>query len=425
MNTTESYQAKLPLRNADDAELISSGLMPNKHLTRELVQRSAAERIGDLRAIASVVAVSTGLASGIRDQWQVAMAEFEHFPWHLQLQVASSPIMRRWLHAAGRVFLEQVSPQERSKVLARVGNYCVGLLQGKPTHVTLRSHDGIIETWDCKVYLSLPSNLSSNDWQVECKDNDAILHFVKESCQPLSLRLPRCVATLPDSDVVVCNSLPSLQVQLDETKVPERETAVLSGIDKRTAAYPSGSFPPITDAAILLSQCWADEYEDLKMTLRVVVPRIAPAGWKMDGFTLSTAQGAVWINPNDMLTAFESLVHEQSHVKLRYLEEAVPILEAEQPEARFLVGWRTDSRPIVGLYEGVYVHIHCALAFQRALHTNMIPTSLRNMTGQRLHALVSNASEALYVLQHNARFTDPGVEYVRWAQAQLMALREG
>ena len=133
-------------------------------------------------------------------------------------------------------------------------------------------------------------------------------------------------------------------------------------------------------------------------------------------------QGAVWINPCDMLTVVESMVHEQSHLKLRYLEDAVPLLEPGQTGQRFAVSWRTDTRPVVGIYEGVYVHIHCAIALARCVEHGVFGVGLRHAATARMRALAAQASDGLAILRANARFTKAGAGYLNWAAAQLRML---
>jgi HEXXH motif-containing protein len=103
-----------------------------------------------------------------------------------------------------------------------------------------------------------------------------------------------------------------------------------SETDARERSYPRDRHRPIVEAAQALLSAWPEEYEDWRCMMRVVVPRLPPRGWQMEGFTISSMQGAAWINPSDTLRALESLVHEHSHVKLRYVEEAVPLLQPEQ-----------------------------------------------------------------------------------------------
>ncbi len=139
----------------------------------------------------------------------------------------------------------------------------------------------------------------------------------------------------------------------------------------------------------------------------------------MEGFTISSMQGAVWINPCNYLVAMESLVHEQSHVKLRYIEDTVPILHPHQTSSRFGVGWRTDARPIVGIFEGVYVHIHCAIAFNRCLEAQLIAPALRDEAYARKVALVDQARDGLELLVKHSRFTEMGQSFPHWAKQAL------
>jgi HEXXH motif-containing protein len=150
-----------------------------------------------------------------------------------------------------------------------------------------------------------------------------------------------------------------------------------------------------------------------------VVPRLPPPGWQMEGFTISSMQGAAWVHPSNALRTLESLVHEHSHVKLRYVEEAVPLLLPVQTGARFAVGWRTDPRPVVGIFEGVYVHLHCVIALARYLQDPHLETAARREAAARLDELRAQAREGLDLLRQHARFTAAGQGFLRWAGLTL------
>jgi HEXXH motif-containing protein len=119
------------------------------------------------------------------------------------------------------------------------------------------------------------------------------------------------------------------------------------------------------------------------------------------------------------LQTLESLVHEHSHVKLRYVEEAVPLLQPEQTTARFPVGWRTDPRPVVGIFEGVYVHLHCVMALTRLLEGSSLAPDMRQGAAGRLNELRTQAREGLALLQAHAQFTAPGKGFLHWAASVL------
>lgn len=389
MSQTQSIP--LPRPETDLAGFVRRALMPDASITAGLVARSALDRIEDLRLLARVVQENDGLAAH-RPAWNEALACIDRSAVTRQLAIGSSPLFRRWLHACGRALIEGAEPALLQALLSFVANYVIGLGGDDLPPARLALRDGMLETWDC-VGSGAPGD-----------GNDA------RAVPPF----------LPQSRIVVRNDLPGLRVSLDETRVPERESAVRhQDVDTRQDSYPQGPFPVLIDAAAALMQAWPQEYEDWQQTLRVVVPRLPPSGWRMEGFTISSMQGAVWINPSEFLMALESLVHEQSHVKLRYLEEMVPLLEPAQTQARFPVGWRTDSRPLVGIYEGVYVHIHCAIALARCLDAAVLDEGYRASASARLAELLQQAREGLEILCAHARFTDAGQGFAVWARESL------
>jgi hypothetical protein len=381
-----------PCMQPDDtaADFVEAALMPGQAITAALVEGSAHARIDDLFALADAVTVIDDLAPH-REAWNDATAHLRSLRDHELVAIGSSPLFRRWLHACGRALLQQDAHAELHELLPFVRNYTVGFAQ-EPARLLPRG--GIIETWDCTRAAHAGAN-----------EAVAATQF------------------LPASRIVVRNDLPGLRIELDETRVPERETSVRqNGVDARADAYPGGCFSVLADASGMLLNAWPEEYDDWRETMRVVVPRLAPPGWQMGGFTVSAMQGAVWINPCDLLTVLESMVHEQSHLKLRYLEDAIALLEPAQTGQRFAVSWRTDTRPVVGIYEGVYVHIHCAIAFARCLDCGVFAEGLRQAAADRMLELAAQASGGLAILRANARFTKAGEGYLNWAGVQLRNL---
>jgi len=218
---------------------------------------------------------------------------------------------------------------------------------------------------------------------------------------------------LPDTGVVVRSDIPALRLRLSGTC--ERESEIMVGELGQRELYANTSPTLCMEAADLLRLAWVDEYRDFHETLQVVVP-CAVAGV---GMTVSSHQGAVWIMATNLLGVYESLVHEQSHVKLRYIEECYPILEPKQNEERFRVAWRPDPRPLIGIYEGIYVSIHSAWAISRALGAGLVPVRERGSWRFRLEQLIKNVGEALPVLEHNATFTAAGRVFIPWVAQSL------
>ncbi|MFS2034411.1 aKG-HExxH-type peptide beta-hydroxylase [Polaromonas sp. CT11-55] len=401
------------------ADFVELALMPDAVITAELVSASASDRLDDFRVLADIVRASPSMAA-YRERWQQAALDLEALLPHERIAIGSSPLCRRWLHATGRALIAGAPLEVFEPLLASVANYIPGFLEVAPRGRVLMSRGGHIETWDCASGIKLPAGYGDGAWQ--CRRKGAWIHLspLPASGQTLSSCLVAPDAVLPRSHIVVRNDLPGLRVSLDETRTPERGSAVREKeTDARQCSYPQGRHRPIVEAAQALLSAWPEEYKDWRRTMRVVVPRLPPAGWQMEGFTISSMQGAAWIHPSNTLRTLESLVHEHSHVKLRYVEEAVPLLQSVQTDARFPVGWRTDLRPIVGIFEGVYVHLHCVMALVRYLQDTGLDAATRHDAAIRLDELRVQAREGFEILSRHGHFTKAGQGFLRWAESTL------
>ena len=416
IHTMPSQAFRLELQSAD---FVEQALMPDEVITTELVGGSAFDRLDDFRALVDVVQATPALAA-YRERWRQAAFDLEALLVHERIAIGSSPLFRRWLHATGRALIAGAPLSAVEPLLASVANYVPGFTEKSSRSRVLMARRGRIETWDCAGSIELPAGYGDGGWQ--CRRKGAWAHMTPESedVEMLSSCLVAPQAVLPQSNIVVRNDLPGLRVSLDETRTPERGSAVREQeIDARECSYPEGRHHPIMEAAQALLSAWPEEYDDWRSMMRVVVPRLPPSGWQMAGFTISSMQGAAWIHPSSTLQTLESLVHEHSHVKLRYVEEAVPLLQPEQTSERFAVGWRTDRRPVVGIFEGVYVHLHCVIALIRYLHDYRLDAAVRRAAAARLDELRAQAREGLELLRAHAHFTAAGKGYLRWAATAL------
>jgi HEXXH motif-containing protein len=406
------------LQSADFVEL---ALMPDAVITAELVSTSALDRLDDFRALADIVQTSPALAAH-HGRWQQAVFDLEGLSAHDRIAIGSSPLYRRWLHATGRALITGAPLAAVEPLLASVANYVPGFTAASSHNRVLVSRDGCIETWDCASSVALPAGYGDGGWHCRRKGAWVDLSSASEGVRVPGSCLVSPEAVLPRSNIVVRNDLPGLRVSLDETRTPERgDTVREQETDARERSYPAGRHRPILEAAQAVLSAWPEEYDDWRCMMRVVVPRLPPPGWQMEGFTISSMQGAAWIHPSNTLRALESLVHEHSHVKLRYVEEAVPLLQPEQTAARFPVGWRTDPRPVIGIFEGVYVHLHCVMALARHLEGNNLDPEMRRDAAARLDELRTQAREGLELLNAHAQFTPAGRGFPQWA---AFALRE-
>ena len=402
----------------DCAEFVFRALMPDPSITARLVRESALKRAEDFRTLAEIVLLHPEMAIH-HATWRDALEYTERQLLHHKVTVCSSPLYRRWLHQTGRGLIEGLDLGAMQNLLASVGNYVQGFDDNAGDwQLPLAMHRGRIETWDCAVSVSTGSDRDGR-WYGRLNLNGVELGSDRFS-DPLHVTtIDKPQAYLPMSGIVIRNDLPGLRVLAEESRL--RGSPGVTSSDEaatRGTSYPEGRHQVITEAASALMHAWPDEYADWRSTMRVVVPRLPPPGWRIEGFTLSSMQGAAWINPSGMLSAFESLVHEHSHVKLRYLEELVPLVQPGQEHVRFRVGWRDDPRLLSGILQGTYVHLHCILALMRYLE-NGIPGQLRRFAIMRLGELKSHATEGAALLRNHARFTASGHGFMRWADESL------
>jgi len=357
-------------------------------------------------------------------------------PWSQSTQDwASSPLFRSWLHKFVYNLCSTSVLTKAETFINEIPNYCLDIKSVDSAKTTLLSCGGVIELYDAKYAINWPRDglveLMVDEDIISLKsgrENRLILERVwaghrvhlktieaSQGCKLLEAH------GLPYSrSIVVRNDLNSLRVKLDTSKTPDRSKTYRSGeIDLCSYAYPDTFVGLYKRSCELLASSWLDEFLDWDTTLHVVVPYRAPSGWIVGGFTISSLQGACWISTGTSAKILESLIHEQSHVKLRYLEECVPILELDQTADLFNVGWRTDSRPIVGLYEGIYVNIHVLEAFSRLLESSFLDSEEYSNLLRRGRELYVQVREACRIIIEYGNFTSPGQAYKDWSLCTL------
>lgn len=402
--------------------------------TEELVNLSGLNRFKDFFSLATYLLYNDAFAtmhSSILDTLEQYKSEPENIFYHR----LSSPLFRGWLNQFGRVQNWSLEEPILRHLLGFWNNMRFDIRHESDYKQTLKVINGYCMTWDPRVTVRVNvedeviiAKSGNNLMFLDTNTGEKLIEVEVVSSDPLQLRcnykrhdceLPM-YTSLPETTIALRNDLPLLQLKLRETQVPERHSGLEYGLlDHRMKSYPAFNAEPFIQSAELLKTAWPEEYDDFKQTLQIVVPRAAPKGWTMAGFTVSSYQGACWIAAQGTMCILETLVHEQSHVKLRYIEETFPILKGEQSEQVFSVGWRSDPRPIVGIYEGVYVHIHSLLALKKVLEYGLVAGSPEREYTNRISQLKSQIEEGIHILKHNAKFTDEGTIFIDWAADEI------
>lgn len=165
--------------------------------------------------------------------------------------------------------------------------------------------------------------------------------------------------------------------------------------------YPA-HFPvePFARAAQHIADASPELAADVCSFTPVFVPRSTGPAMRI-GFTVSSRQGAMFLDPDEPNLMAENIVHENAHVKLRYMQLVDPILEDfyDADCERFDVPWRPDPRPLPGILEGAYVF------------SNVLDHRRRSGIDATANDLAEDIAGALTILRRHGRFTEPGERF--------------
>lgn len=168
--------------------------------------------------------------------------------------------------------------------------------------------------------------------------------------------------------------------------------------------YPE-DFPiePYREAMQKIEQASPEIAKDVNAFTPVLVPRTTGPHKKI-GFTVLSRQGAMFLDPDEPDLMAENIIHENAHVKLRYMQLIDPILEdfyTQDDAERFSVPWRPDPRPLAGILEGAYV-------FSNVLdHRRKV--GLANLSVAELERDIEGA---ISILAKHGKFTEPGQRFL-------------
>ncbi|MBU2032747.1 MAG: hypothetical protein KKH37_03140 [Alphaproteobacteria bacterium] len=175
--------------------------------------------------------------------------------------------------------------------------------------------------------------------------------------------------------------------------------------------YPA-RFPvePFAEAAAHITRASPELAIDVCSFTPVLVPRSTGPGRRI-GFSVSSRQGAMFLDPDEPNLMAENIVHENAHVKLRYMQLVDPILEDfyDADCERFRVPWRPDPRPLPGILEGAYVF------------SNVLEHRRRSGVEATANDLAKDITGALTILRRHGRFTGPGEQFFSELEAWAAA----
>ncbi|MGA5192199.1 HEXXH motif domain-containing protein [Streptomyces exfoliatus] len=165
-------------------------------------------------------------------------------------------------------------------------------------------------------------------------------------------------------------------------------------------------------AGELLRRTDRERATEVGRTVGALVP-LLPHGPRSVGATLSVAPGAVLMTPSaGAFDMAETLVHELHHSKLSTLHELVPLYRPGRA-ALYRVGWRTDARPVAGVFQGAYAHLALADLWRRAMAAPGVPGPWSVRAVQQFDHVHDQVGEALAMLLESDELTNEGREFAR------------
>ncbi|MCX4983424.1 HEXXH motif domain-containing protein [Streptomyces sp. NBC_00572] len=163
----------------------------------------------------------------------------------------------------------------------------------------------------------------------------------------------------------------------------------------------------------LLRRTDRERAAEVGQTVGALVP-LLPQGPRSVGATLSVAPGAVLMTPSAGATDMaETLVHELHHSKLSTLHELVPLYRPGSTPVLYRVGWRTDARPVAGVFQGAYAHLALADLWRKARDAPGAPGAWSARAAQQFDHVHDQVGEALSMLLESDELTNEGREFAR------------
>jgi hypothetical protein len=180
---------------------------------------------------------------------------------------------------------------------------------------------------------------------------------------------------------------------------------------------PSIDLEPYDAALRTVETTWPEAATELSLITKVVVPTDSGAEQRRAA-TLPSRNGAIYVDLDDPMLMEEALLHEHAHIKLRYLQYFDPLMRNFDDETlRVPVPWRSDPRPLPGIFEGVFVYSHVAEYAVRRSRDGLSGPAARGMQ------LADWVRYGLDVLAQHGQFSPMGVELLNQIAAWNLELR--
>ncbi|WP_169823956.1 aKG-HExxH-type peptide beta-hydroxylase [Bacillus marinisedimentorum] len=152
----------------------------------------------------------------------------------------------------------------------------------------------------------------------------------------------------------------------------------------------------------LIQEIWPEYYGEMEGHIKLLAIMDTDA---FGGFTTDILPDAIFIShhPHDFLWVTENIIHECAHSRLNQLFAIDPIVMNDHSET-YKSPWRTDPRPMKGVFHGAYAFARVAMWLERLQQFH--PSY--NQTAERLEFVKGQLNDAISVINESGKLSPLG-----------------
>jgi hypothetical protein len=261
---------------------------------------------------------------------------------------------------------------------------------------------------------------ATGKWLVSVAERDSLsvlLDFTENSIRILDLDRVELARLTPQNDGPArewrvatsgkllftprCFALPGVELLTDDYC---REIAQVDGDIPCTLAAKQIGYH-LQECLGVLDAIWPESIGDVEAFVRAVLPRESANNNYNSGSTgdLPFVVQLMFNRESNPLLLTESILHEMSHIKLDVAMCFSPVLK-NGPEEVYRHPWRTDMRPMSGVFFGAHAFLAVMLMYQRAMAANFD----RDLAEREFRVRQRELGDAMDVLERHALFTEAG-----------------
>jgi HEXXH motif-containing protein len=160
--------------------------------------------------------------------------------------------------------------------------------------------------------------------------------------------------------------------------------------------------------------------EEMVFGVKTIIPVISSDPNKHISVTFGNAPGLValsWTSDSSILV--EALIHEYHHHKLYAIMNVDPLIIGSAHDEIYYSPWRTDPRPLYGIFHGVYV-FHAVVKFWETFIKSKLVSLQEGHISQRIYTLRLQIIRGLDVLKEHGTFSKLGLSLLTAIEESIL-----